>query len=123
MTDGSAEPGGGGAMHGKTVLVTGGTGGIGLATATGLAGLGAHVGIVGRSAERGAAAADAVRRTVPAAQVDVFVADLSAQAEVRRLATEVRDAYPRLAVLVNNVGGYWVQVSAERTGTAEEALQ
>ena len=120
MTDGSAEPGGGGAMHGKTVLVTGG---IGLATATGLAGLGAHVGIVGRSAERGAAAADAVRRTVPAAQVDVFVADLSAQAEVRRLATEVRDAYPRLAVLVNNVGGYWVQVSAERTGTAEEALQ
>ena len=107
MTDGSAEPGGGGAMHGKTVLVTGGTGGIGLATATGLAGLGARVGIVGRSAERGAAAADAVRRTVPAAQVDVFVADLSAQAEVRRLATEVRDAYPRLAVLVNNVGGYW----------------
>jgi NAD(P)-dependent dehydrogenase (short-subunit alcohol dehydrogenase family) len=95
-------------MTGKTVLVTGGTGGIGLATATGLAGLGARVGIVGRSAERGAAAADAVRRQAPSAQVDVFEADLSAQSEVRRLAQEVQGTYPRLDVLVNNVGGYWV---------------
>ena len=94
-------------MHGSTVLVTGGTGGIGLATATGLAGLGARVGIVGRSATRGAAAADAVRRRAPSARVDVFEADLSAQAEVRRLAAEVKEAYPRLDVLVNNVGGSW----------------
>lgn len=34
-------------MHGSTALVTDGTGGIGLATATGLAGLGARVGVVG----------------------------------------------------------------------------
>jgi len=94
-------------MGGSTVLVTGGTGGIGLATATGLAGLGARVGIVGRSATRGAAAADTVRRKVPSATVDVFEADLSAQGEVRRLAAEVRATYPRLDVLVNNVGGYW----------------
>ncbi len=37
----------------------------------------------------------------------MFVADLSVQAEVRRLAAEVQAAYPRLGVLVNNVGGYW----------------
>ncbi len=66
-------------MGGKTVLVTGGTGGIGLVAATGLAGLRARVGIVGRSPARGAAAADAVRSEVPSAQVDVFEADLSAQ--------------------------------------------
>jgi retinol dehydrogenase 14 len=96
-----------GVMYGKNVLITGGTGGIGLATATGLVGLGARVGVVGRSAARGAVAADAVRRRMPSAQVDVFEADLSSQAEVRRLAAEVRQAYPRLDVLVNNVGGYW----------------
>jgi len=39
--------------------------------------------------------------------VDVFVADLSAQSEVRRLATEVVQRLPRLHVLVNNVGAYW----------------
>ena len=94
-------------MRGSTVLVTGGTGGIGLATATGLAGLGARVGIVGRSARRGEAAATAVRRQLPGVRVDVFEADLSTQADVRRLADEVRATYPRLDVLVNNVGGYW----------------
>ena len=94
-------------MRGSSVLVTGGTGGIGLATATGLARLGARVGIVGRSAVRLQAAADAVRRQVPAVQIDLFEGDLSSQAEVRRVAAEVKATYPRLDVLVNNVGGYW----------------
>ena len=94
-------------MRGSTVLVTGGTGGIGLATSTGLAALGARVGIVGRAAVRLQSAADAVGRQVPSAQIDLFEADLSSQAEVRRLAVAVMATYPRLDVLVNNVGGYW----------------
>lgn len=81
-------------MRDSTVLVTGGTGGIGLATAAGLADLGARVGIVGRSAIRGAAAADAVRRKAPSAQVDVFEADLSSQEGVRRLAAAVKGDLP-----------------------------
>ena len=94
-------------MTGKTVLVTGGTGGIGKATAVGLAGLGARVGITGRDRARGEAAAADVRAASGNPAVDVFTADLSAQAEVRRLVGEVLDAYPRLDVLVNNVGGFW----------------
>ena len=92
-------------MTGKTVLVTGGSGGIGLATAAGLAQLGARVGLVGRDAARSEAAAERLRGA--GGQVDVFVADMSSQREVRRLADEVLTAYPRLDVLVNNVGGYW----------------
>src|SRR5207244_12543456 len=38
---------------------------------------------------------------------DLFAADMSSQREVRRLAREVLAAYPRLDVLVNNVGGFW----------------
>ena len=94
-------------MRCSTVLVTGGTGGIGLATATGLADLGARAGIVGRHTNRAETAADALRSKVPSAQVDVFVADLSSQDEVRRLAADVKATYSHLDVLVNNVGGYW----------------
>jgi retinol dehydrogenase 14 len=94
-------------MSGTTVLVTGGTGGIGLATAAGLVGLGARVGIVGRDRRRAQAAARDIRARHPGSRVDVLVADLSAQAEVRRLAAEVLGAYPRLDALVNNVGGFW----------------
>ena len=39
--------------------------------------------------------------------VDAFAADLSVQAGVRRLAAQVAGTYPRLDVLVNNVGGFW----------------
>jgi NAD(P)-dependent dehydrogenase (short-subunit alcohol dehydrogenase family) len=93
-------------MAGRAVLVTGGTGGIGRATAVGLAAMGANVAIVGRDRGR---TEDVVReiRESGAGHPDAFVADMSAQAEVRRLAGEVLGALPRLDVLVNNVGGYW----------------
>ncbi len=93
-------------MAGRTVLVTGGTGGIGKATALGLAAMGARVAITGRDPARTLAAARDIEGA-HGGEVLTFVADLSSQSEVRRLAAEVRDALPRIDVLVNNVGGYW----------------
>jgi len=95
-----------GPMAGRTVLVTGGTGGIGRATAMGLATMGANLAITGRDRARTEGAAREIR-AVSSGQVDLFVADLSSQSEVRRLADEVLQTYPRIDVLVNNVGGYW----------------
>lgn len=83
-----------GRMTGKTVLITGGTSGIGWATAT------------GRDQERAEQAAREIR-SATGARVDVFIVDLSSQSEVRRLASDVLQAYPRIDVLINNVGGYW----------------
>ena len=94
-------------MTGKTVLITGGTSGIGKATAVGLASMGARVGITGRDRTRAARAATDIKAESGNAAVDVFVADLSSQGEIRRMADEVLSAYPRLDVLVNNVGGFW----------------
>lgn len=95
-----------GPMGGRTVLVTGGTSGIGRATALGLAGLGAHIAITGRDRERTEDAAREIR-AVGGGRVDVFVADLSSQSQVRRLADEVLRSLSRIDVLLNNVGGYW----------------
>ncbi len=94
-------------MAGKVVLITGGTGGIGKATAIGLAALGAHVAITGRDPGRVEGAALEIRRATGNPRVDAFAADLSSQAEVRRLAAQVLDAYPYVDVLINNVGGFW----------------
>jgi retinol dehydrogenase 14 len=90
----------------RTVLVTGASSGIGKATALGLARMDAHVAIVGRDPERTEAAARDIR-AVGSSAVDVFIADLSSQAEVRRLAAEALQRLPRIDVLINNVGGYW----------------
>ena len=93
-------------MHGRTALITGGTGGIGRATAMGLGRLGANVAITGRDAVRAEETAQEIREAT-GATVFVFLADLSSQAEVRRLAAEALDRLPTIDVLVNNVGGYW----------------
>ena len=94
-------------MAGKSVLVTGGTAGIGKATAIGLAALGARVGITGRDQARTEAAAASIRAAAGSPAVDPFAADMAVQAGVRRLAAQVADTYPRLDVLVNNAGGFW----------------
>lgn len=96
----------GGPMAGRTVLVTGATSGIGRATALGLATMGAHVAITGR--DRGRTEDAALKISAAGGiKVEVFVADLSSQAQVRRLASEVLDGLPRINVLINNAGGYW----------------
>ena len=93
-------------MAGKTVLITGATSGIGRATAVGLARMGAHLAITGRDRVRTEDAAREIRAAGDG-QVDVFIADLSSQSEVRRLAEEVLHGHSRIDVLINNVGGYW----------------
>jgi retinol dehydrogenase 14 len=94
-------------MTGRTVLITGGTAGIGRAAAVRLAAMGARVGITGRDRARAEEAAAAIAGESGNQAVDVFVADMSSQTEVRRIADEVLAAYPRLDVLLNNVGGFW----------------
>jgi NAD(P)-dependent dehydrogenase (short-subunit alcohol dehydrogenase family) len=100
----------------RTVMVTGATGGIGLVTARGLARQGGTVIIVGRSLERSRAAVEQIKEQTGNPRVDYLVADLSQQADIRRLAREVQERYPRLHVLVNNVGGVFLNRQVTQEG-------
>ena len=91
-------------MDGRVCLVTGASSGIGRETALALARMGATVVMHGHDPARSAAAADAVRRASPQGAVELVVADLSSQAEVRRLAAEVLQRHDSLHLLVNNAG-------------------
>jgi len=96
-------------MQGKICLITGASLGIGKETALGLARRGAQVVIAGRDADRTRAATDWIGREAGAKQVAFLLADLSSQADVRRLAREFKDKYSRLDVLVNNAGAIFTR--------------
>jgi NAD(P)-dependent dehydrogenase (short-subunit alcohol dehydrogenase family) len=91
-------------MAGKTVVVTGASSGIGKQTAMELAARGAAVVLVCRSRERGEAAMADIKARTPDADLRLFLADLGVQAQVRRVASELLVALPRIDVLVNNAG-------------------
>lgn len=90
-------------LHGKTILITGSTDGVGRRVAQRLAADGATVLIHGRSRERG----ELLLNELAAAGNDgcvFYPADLASLAEVRRLADVVRKTHSRLDLLINNAG-------------------
>src|SRR5215475_13421441 len=89
-------------MNDRVCLVTGGTHGIGQATALALAERGAQVLVHGRDGERAQAVAAAIVRATGNPQVRAVQADFARLEEVRRLARELTDSLPALHVLISN---------------------
>ena len=96
-------------MQEKTILITGATAGIGEVAALELARMGATIVGVGRNPAKCTAVAERIRQETGNPKVDFLVADLSVQAQVRRVATEFRQRYDRLDVLINNAGAFYMQ--------------
>ncbi|MES2591314.1 MAG: SDR family oxidoreductase [Bacteroidota bacterium] len=96
-------------MQNKNVLITGATAGIGLETAKVLAKKGANIYIVARNTDKAKSAVEEIKSQNKNSTVDYFIADLSSQKEVRRLAEEVNAKLQKLDVLINNAGGVFQQ--------------
>lgn len=92
-------------MQGKVCLVTGSNSGIGKVTARELAQMGATVVMLCRNRAKGEAAQAEIVAATNNEQVDLLVADLALQAEVRRVAEEFKQKYQHLHILINNAGG------------------
>ena len=94
-------------MNGRTCLVTGASSGIGKAAAKGLARMGASIVIVCRDSVRGEAALSEIQQETGNSSVDLLVADLSSQEEIRELVNVFKEKYRYLHVLINNAGVYY----------------
>jgi NAD(P)-dependent dehydrogenase (short-subunit alcohol dehydrogenase family) len=102
-------------MHGKVVVITGATSGIGLVAAEKLARMGARVVMIARDRSRGEATLARLREAGPGLAHSVHYADLSTIAEMKRVSGEIAAAEPRVDVLINNAGALFSsrQVTAD----------
>lgn len=110
-------------LRGRVAVVTGGTSGIGFATARALVKLGAEVVITGRDDRRNEAAVAALRAErsaeaghTGAGQVTAIACDLTEVPEAKRLAAELKDRYSSIEILVHNAGAMFNTFSTNRAG-------
>ena len=95
-------------MRGLTCLITGATDGIGKEAAIELAKKGCNLILIGRSKEKGDKVVEEIRKVADSyVDIDYFTADLMLMKEVSRVADEVSRKYPKIDILLNNVGAYF----------------
>ena len=96
-------------MKGKTVVITGGTSGIGEVAAEKLAHLGARIVLVARDRLHGEPVLTRIGEANSHVQHAVHYADLSRLAEMKRVAAEIAASEPAIDVLINNAGAVFAR--------------
>src|SRR5260370_12525582 len=91
-------------MRGKTVVITGGTSGIGEVAAKILAKKGARIVLAARDKTRGDTTLARLRNSAPGIAHSIYFADLTRLAEMKRVAAQMPDQEQRIDVLINNAG-------------------
>lgn len=94
-------------MNNKTVLITGGTSGIGLATAIRFAGKGYNVVLLGRDTDRGLRAVKSVMEKVSGAKCNYIPCDVRKINDCKNAVKKAAELYGSIDVLVNSAGVYF----------------
>jgi retinol dehydrogenase 12 len=103
-------------MRGKTVVITGGTSGIGEVAAEMLAKKGARIVLVARDKTRGDATLARLRNSAPGVAHSIHFADLTRLSEMKRVAAQIADQEPRIDVLINNAGALFARRQLTQDG-------
>ena len=103
-------------MQGKTIVLTGGTSGIGEVAAIKLAGLGARMILIARDKERGEATLAKLEARAPGLRHQVHYANLSELAEMKRVAAVIAAAEPKIDLLINNAGAMFAHRHVTQDG-------
>lgn len=91
-------------LSGKTVLITGGSSGLGQETARAMAAKGAHVVITARNPAQMEAAVAAIKAEVVDAQLDTLTCDLASLESIASAGKEANDRFEKIDILINNAG-------------------
>ncbi|MBN1815120.1 MAG: SDR family NAD(P)-dependent oxidoreductase [Anaerolineae bacterium] len=94
-------------LYPQVHLITGATSGIGLEAARALARRGATVVVAGRDEEKAQRVVRDLGEDTGNNAHDYLFADLTIQAEIRRLAAQFIERYDRLDILINNASGFF----------------
>lgn len=89
----------------KTILITGGTSGIGKATVEKLASFGSQIILLGRNKYKAQKVFDEIKKNFIDARIDYIEGDLSSLKSIAFAANEIKIKYPTIDVLINNAGG------------------
>ena len=100
----------------KTILITGSTDGIGLVAARKLAEAGHTILLHGRTPTKLARVKAELAGSTSQDRVFGYIADLSLMANVKQLAAQIREAHPRVDVLINNAGVYRIGARTTEEG-------
>ena len=91
-------------LTGKTTVVTGANGGLGLESAKALAGAGAHIVMAARNQEKAQAAFDEIKETHPEASLEIVELDLGSFESTKTAAAKIAANHPVVDILINNAG-------------------
>jgi NAD(P)-dependent dehydrogenase (short-subunit alcohol dehydrogenase family) len=103
-------------MKDQICIVTGANSGIGKVSARELASKGARVIMVCRNKDKGLAALQDIKTESQSDKVELMIADLASQQEIRLLAEKLKKKFPKIHILINNAGA----VNGQRTETIDK---
>jgi len=109
-------------MRGKTVVITGGTSGIGEVAAVALAKMGARIVLVARDKSRGDATLARLRDSAPGIAHSVYLADFLRFAEMKRVAAQIADRESRIDILINNAGAGFRRAPRRHVGFRRSSI-